>query len=189
METTTKTSEEEYFKLLEASDVKLEYHDGEIVAMAGAQPKHNFLINRLVGLLFQCLEKNGCASFNSDQLITVPGCEKFVFPDIVIVCMDPQFVKNSRGLNALMNPEIIIEVLSDSTEVDDRNEKFDCYKTIDSFREYVLVSTKRKKIEVFKKITQNEWLVNTAYDEADEVVISNCKLLLKDIYKNAENYV
>ncbi len=186
METIAKVSHDEYFSLLAESEVKLEYHNGEIVAMAGAKPRHNVAINNITGLLFPCLRKKNCVSFNADQLITVPECNKFVFPDLVIVCQKPTFSKNKQGLDALTNPEIIIEVLSDSTEINDRNQKFDCYKTITSFREYVLVSTNKMKVEVFKKITQNEWLLHTYYNENDEAQINDCKLLLKDIYEQTE---
>lgn len=186
METVTKVSHEEYFELLEKSDVKLEYHGGEIVAMAGARPTHNQITANLIFQLKLCLRKSDCHVFTSDQLITIPECEKFVFPDVVIVCKKPSFTKNKQGLDALENPEIIIEVLSDSTETNDRNEKFDCYKTISSFREYVLVSTNKKKVEVFKKINETEWLMSTYYDENDEVKINDCKILLKDIYEQTD---
>ncbi|MFB0946758.1 MAG: Uma2 family endonuclease, partial [Spirosomataceae bacterium] len=176
----------EYFKLLAASDVKLEYHDGKIVAMAGAKPTHNQISANFIFQLKLCLRKSNCFVLASDQLIAVPACKKFVFPDVVIVCEKPLFEKNKQGLDALTNPEVIIEVLSDSTELNDRNEKFDCYKTIESFREYVLVSTNRKKIEVYKKINQTEWLVSTFYDKNDEVTINRCKLFLKDIYEQTD---
>lgn len=126
METITKVSQDEYFKLLAASDVKLEYHGGEAVAIAGAKPIHNLLSGNLIFLLKLCLRKSNCKIFTSYQLIAVPGCEKFAFPDIVIACQKPAFSKNKQGLDALTNPEIIIEVLSDSTELNDWNEKFDC---------------------------------------------------------------
>lgn len=186
METVSGVSQEEYFRLLAESDVKLEYHGGEIVAVAGAQPRHNLVSANLIFLLKLCSRKTNCLILSSDQIIAVPSCEKFVFPDIVIVCKKPSFSKNKQGLDGLTNPEIIIEVLSDSTEISDRNEKFDCYKTIESFREYVLVSTNKQKVEVYKKITQNEWLVNTYYNEADQVLINECKLLLKDIYEQTD---
>lgn len=186
METITGVTHEEYFELLAASDVKLEYHSGEIVAMAGAKPTHNQVSANLIFQLKLCLRKSNCHVLTSDQLIAVPECNKFVFPDVVVVCKKPVFTKNKQGLDALTNPEVIIEVLSDSTETNDRNEKFDCYKTIESFREYVLVSTKKAKVEVFKKINETEWLMSTYYDENDEVKIKDCKILLKDVYEQTE---
>ncbi len=182
----TGVSHEEYFELLAASDVKLEYHGGEIVAMAGAQTPHNILASRINRFLGNCLEEKGCYIMTSDQVVAIPECDKFLFPDIVITCKDLQLTKNKQGLDALQNPEIIVEILSDTTEIFDRNEKFDCYQTIASLREYVLVNTKRNKVEVFKKIGDNEWLLKTYLQDEDEVEIDECRFLIKQLYKNIE---
>ncbi|HEV7378742.1 MAG TPA: Uma2 family endonuclease, partial [Dyadobacter sp.] len=133
MQTTTLVTREEYFELLAKSDVKLEYHSGEVIAMAGAQPAHNLLAANLIIDLGYCLKKIGCYIFTSDQLIRADECDKYTFPDLVIVCEKPVYEKSPGGLDALLNPEIIVEVLSDSTENYDRLGKFDCYKTIPSF--------------------------------------------------------
>ncbi|AYQ35739.1 Uma2 family endonuclease [Runella sp. SP2] len=182
MQTSTSVTVEEYFDLLQKSDVKLEYHAGEVVAMAGAQPAHNRIAANLIYLLEGCLRSGECFVFTSDQLIKIEGCQKYVFPDLVIVCETPVYEKAPNGLDALENPEIIIEVLSDSTEAYDRLEKFDCYKTIPSFREYVLVSSKKKKVEVIKKLSEAEWLSHT-YNENDTTLqIGECSIALADIY-------
>ncbi len=186
MQTTTLVSHEEYFDLLAKSDVKLEYNGGEIVAMAGAQPIHNIVVANLILELGYCLKKSGCVIFPSDQLIKVEECDKYTFPDLVIVCQKPVYEKSPGGLDALLNPEIIIEVLSPSTESYDRLEKFDCYKTIPSFREYVLVSSSRKKVEVIKKLNEAEWLSHTYNDGDESVLIGECQILMSDIYNNAE---
>ena len=186
MQTTTLVSHEEYFDLLAKSEVKLEYHSGEIIAMAGAQPAHNIISANLIIELGFCLKGKGCIVFTSDQLIKVEKCDKYTFPDLVIVCKKPIYEKSPGGLNALENPEIIIEVLSDSTESYDRLEKFDCYKTIPSFKEYVLVSSKKKKVEVIKRLSEAEWLSHTYTNEDSSVSIGDCLILLKDIYNQAE---
>lgn len=177
---------EEYFDLLAKSDVKLEYHAGEIVAMAGAQPAHNIIAANLIGEFVHCLKTKGCIVYTSDQLIKVEKCDRYSFPDLVIVCGKPVYEKSPQGINALENPEIIIEVLSDSTMGYDRSEKLDCYKTIPSFREYVLVSSKQKKVEVIKKLSNAEWLSHTYTSDNDNVAIGDCLILLEDIYNNAE---
>jgi Uma2 family endonuclease len=182
MFTETLVSVEEYFDLLHKSDVKLEYHDGEIVAMAGAQPAHNRICINLAFLFESCLTDSDCMIYSSDQLIKVEGCNKYVFPDLVIVCKHPQFEKSPNGLDALENPEIIIEVLSDSTESYDRSEKFDCYKTISSFREYVLIYSKKKKILLRKKI-QGGWLESEYTDKNEKVKIGDCEFTVDDFYK------
>jgi len=132
------------------------------------------------------LKKQGGIVFTSDQLINVEKCDKYTFPDLVIVFGNPVYEKSFHGLDALENPEIIIEVLSDSTESYDRLGKFDCYKTIPFFREYVLVSSKKKKIEVIKKLSDAEWLSHTYAHEDTAVFIGSCSILLEDIYNKVE---
>ncbi|TAE36843.1 MAG: Uma2 family endonuclease [Runella slithyformis] len=182
MITETLVSVEEYFDLLLKSNVKLEYNAGEIVAMAGGQPAHNLAAANLIVELSNCLRKKGCIVLTSDQLIKVEGCEKYTFPDLVVVCQKPVYEKAPQGLDALINPEIIVEVLSDSTEFYDRTEKFDCYKTIDSFREYVLVSSKKRRVEVHKKLNEAEWLSHVYGEKDEKVKIDNCDILLDNIY-------
>ncbi|WP_221390310.1 Uma2 family endonuclease [Dyadobacter sp. NIV53] len=186
MQTTTLVTREEYFDLLAKSDVKLEYHSGEIIAMAGAQPAHNRICITLARALENCLESGSCMILNSDQLIKIEECQKYSFPDLVIVCKKPIYEKSPQGIDALENPEIIIEVLSDSTESYDRLEKFDCYKTIPSFREYVLVSSKKKKVEVIKKLSDAEWLSHTYTEKDEKILINECYILLADIYNKVE---
>ena len=186
MQTTTLVTREEYFDLLAKSDVKLEYHSGEIVAMAGAQPSHNRICITLARALENCLESGSCMILNSDQLIKIEECQKYSFPDLVIVCKKPVYEKSPQGIDALENPEIIIEVLSDSTESYDRLEKFDCYKTIPSFREYVLVSSKKKKVEVIRKLSDAEWLSHMYTEKDEKVLINECYILLEDIYNKVE---
>ncbi|MCF0059035.1 Uma2 family endonuclease [Dyadobacter sp. CY356] len=186
MQTTTQVTHEEYFDLLAKSDVKLEYHAGEILAMAGAQPAHNLIVANITIELGYCLKKKGCLVYTSDQLIRVEKCDRFTFPDLVIICKKPVYAKSSRGLDSLENPEIIIEVLSDSTEHYDRLEKFDCYKTISTFREYILISSKKKKIEIIRKLNESEWLSHIYTNNDESVIIDNCSILLEDIYRGIE---
>lgn len=182
MQTSTLVTVAEYFDLLQKSDIKLEYHAGEVVAMAGAQPAHNRICSNLIYLLEGCLRSGACLVLTSDQLIKIEGCQKYVFPDLVIVCKNPVYEKAPNGLDALENPEIIVEVLSDSTESYDRLEKFDCYKTIPSFREYVLVSSKKKKVEVIKKLSEAEWLSHTYSEKDTAIQIGECAIDLSEIY-------
>ena len=186
MQTATLVTHEEYFDLLAKSEVKLEYNSGEVTAMAGAQPAHNILAANLFIEFGLCLKRKGCILFTSDQLIKVESCDKYTFPDLVIVCSKPIYEKSPQGLKALQNPEIIVEVISDSTEHYDRLEKFDCYKTIDTFKEYVLVSSRKKRIEVIRKLNDSEWLSHTYTKDEENVSIGECVVLLGDIYNAVE---
>ena len=178
----TRVSEEDYFVMLQESTEKLEYHDGEVVAMAGAKMPHNLIASNLIALFWNCLRDGECLVLNSDQLVHMAECYKYVFPDVVIVCQEP-ILTERYGLDVLENPEIIIEILSDSTELFDRTEKFDCYKQIASVQEYVLVASKKKKIEVFRRTESNEWLLHDYLPQDSTVHIGKCTLLMDDIYR------
>ena len=179
----TDISVEEYFDELYASDIKLEYHAGEVVAMAGAQVSHNRILINLIHQLADCLEKRGCELFSSNQLLKLESCDKYVFPDLMIVCQEPIFENTHRGLEALINPSIIIEILSDSTEKFDKTQKLECYQALESLNEYVLVSTNRKRVEVFKKITDDEWLQHIYTQKNKSIKIDGCEIELEEIYK------
>ncbi len=210
--TATTFSRDEYFDILAESDFKLEYHAGEIVtrwgepieyrdgdlvtasglslkldkqeilAMSGAQPPHTALAMNLVTELGKCLKQFGCRIHSSDQLISVEACELEIFPDVVIICEEPRYKKTKRGLYALLNPTVVIEVLSKSTENYDRGEKFECYRTLESLQQYVLVSTKKKEIEVFSKKTPREWMLQIYDEESPAVRIGKCEADLLEIY-------
>jgi Uma2 family endonuclease len=182
----TLVSVEEYFALLKASDHKLEYKAGEVVSMAGAQPAHNIIAANVIAEVAQCLKQKGCRILTSDQLIKVEGCDKYTFPDLVVVCQKPVYEKSPQGIDALLNPEIIVEVLSESTASYDRTEKFDCYRTLASFREYVLVNSDKKRIEVHKKLNEAEWLSHLYTDPAEYVKIDECEILLENVYYAVE---
>jgi len=189
-------SEEDYFRMLAESPEKLEYHDGEVIgpfdvdtgvitAMAGAKLPHNLIVSNLIRLLGNCLVEGDCLVLNSDQLVHLPDCNRYVFPDIIIVCREPQLIDRD-GIDVLENPEIIIEVLSDSTELFDRVEKFDCYKQISSVSEYVLVSSRKKKVEIFRRTDANEWLLHDYRTDDEPVTIGNCAFPLSEIYRKAK---
>ena len=212
MTTATTFSKDEYFDILAESDFKLEYRAGEIYtrwgepiecrdgdlvtasglslkldkkeirAMSGAQPPHAALAANLVIRLGLCLQQFGCRVHSSDQLISIEACELEVFPDVVVICEEPRYEKSKGGLYALLNPTIVIEVLSKSTEHYDRVEKFECYRTLESLQQYVLVSTKSKKIEVFSKKKPREWTLQIYDEESPAVRIGDCEADLSEIY-------
>lgn len=178
----TAVSIEEYFEALTASPTKLEYRDGEITAMAGAKPAHNIISVNISAEFLACLRAKGCIVLSSDQLIRVEACDKYCFPDVVIVCEIPLYEMSSQRIEALLNPTIIVEVLSNSTESYDRTEKFDCYKSIPSFKEYVLISSTRKWVEVVRKISENQWLSQIFTEDEAAVIVDDCTIPLKNLY-------
>ncbi len=187
---------EEYLANEARAEYKSEYHNGivvpvhrtvnergEIVAMAGAQPAHNLLVARLGGLLNVCLDDTDCLVFASDQLVFTPECAKYHYPDLSIVCKKPEFEKHTNGLDALLNPSIIIEVLSGSTEGYDRGEKFRCFRTLPSLEQYVLADSLRRGIEVFTKQDEKHWFITFASKPDDKVKIGSCEFTVGEIYR------
>jgi Uma2 family endonuclease len=186
MQTVAYYTIDEYFEILSKSDMKLEYNGGLIVELPGTCPTHNIIAVNVGASMGLWLKTTDFIMYGSQQLIRVQDCDKYTFPDLVIVCEKPVYEKSPGGLDALLNPEIIIEVLSDSTETYDRLEKFDCYKTIPSFREYVMVSSKMKKIEVVKKLSEAEWLSHTYAHKDETILIDECLFSMADIYNKVE---
>ena len=186
MQEKREVSVEDYFRALQGSDIKLEYHFGEIVAMAGVQPNHAKIHSNTLGQLYACLKEKGCLIVVSDLLVKAGTCGNFYFPDLVIVCKKEEYEMAPSGLKALTNPEIIIEILSDTTESFDRTFKFDCYKTIPGFRKYVLVHTNKKKMEIVRRISDAEWLSHVYEGSDNEIDLEGCKLFLEDVYSRVE---
>jgi Uma2 family endonuclease len=191
-----RVSVEEYLVNEARAEYKSEYHNGivvpvhrrvneqgEVVAMAGAQPEHNLLVGELITLLNNCLAGRGCFVFLPDQLVHLPECERFVYPDVSVVCQKPEYVTSPGGLKALVNPAIVIEVLSESTANYDRGEKFDCYRTLPSFEQYVLVDSTRRRIQTITKHDETHWLMTFAHESGQKVKIRDCEFALGEVYR------
>lgn len=173
---------EDYFIHEENAFIKSEYHDGEIVAMGGATTRHDMIVNNLVAQLLYCLRKKGCHLFSKDVLVQAPACNRVFYPDIFVVCGKILKEKRPWGASAVLNPVLVIEVLSESTKAFDRSEKFDCYKTIAGFEKYLLVHQDEIKVEVHEKISPNQWLETVLTRENDLLDVQGCEVLLKDLY-------
>ncbi|SFF42870.1 Uma2 family endonuclease [Thermoflexibacter ruber] len=179
----TKISVEEYLQQEAKAKFKSEYHGGKVVAMAGANFNHNILVSNIIGLLWQCMQKEDCFVLPSDMLLALPECDKFVYPDVTIVCEEAKFTEQRYGLDVLVNPNIIIEVLSDSTELYDRSDKFRCYKTLPSLKQYVLVASEEMLVESYERTEDNFWLLQSEEDAHKSIKIGKCDMLLSNIYR------
>ena len=146
---------EEYLEFENDSPEKHEYYQGEIFAMAGAKVAHNMMSGNLYFGLRKRLEGKSCQPFNSDQRIYIPKNTLFTYPDISIVCGDSK-TKDNDDYN-LLNPSVIIEVLSPSTKRYDRGEKFILYRDIVSLREYILIDSEKVGIEAFRINAGGHW--------------------------------
>jgi Uma2 family endonuclease len=158
----------EYLALERASETKHELVNGEIVAMAGASPEHNLIAGNLIRRLAELLDARPCVVLTSDQRVHVPATGLYAYPDVTVICGGIE--RHPDDDHALVNPRVIVEVLSDSTEAYDRGAKFAHYQSIPSLEEYALVSTRERRVEHYRRQGRREWLL-TVYAEEDARVV------------------
>lgn len=179
-------SEAEYLALELTAATKHEYHRGEIIAMVGASMDHNQITINLSTLLHVRLAGGACRVFASDFRVRVSAFGDYSYPDVVVVCGKPRL--GEMKPDTLINPAIIFEVLSPSTEAYDRGDKFAAYRTIETLQEYVLVSPAVLRVEQFTRMEGGLWrLREVAGREASlELSSVNCTLPLRDVYDLVE---
>ena len=151
----TKLSEQEYLAFERAAEDRHEYADGEIFAMSGGTWEHSLIASNINRELSTALLERRCAVHGSDMRIHIPFTGRYTYSDVLVVCGQPVFADEAR--DTLINPILIVEVLSDSTESYDRGDKFEQYETIPSLRDYVLVSQKKVRIEHFHRQADGIW--------------------------------
>jgi Uma2 family endonuclease len=177
----------QYLELLQKSDVRYEFWDGEVVAMAGASLRHNQITMNIGGLAWQQLRGKDCTAAQSDQLVKTTSKQRYLFPDVVIHCKKGRIEKSF--VEALVDPVVIFEVLSPSTERIDRTEKFESYSKIESLKELVLVSQDRQIVEHFyRESAAKPWYARHLFEEEHELELRSvgCKFKVRDIYEGVE---
>ncbi|MFN0080190.1 MAG: Uma2 family endonuclease [Prosthecobacter sp.] len=160
-------TEEEYEAVLEKSVEKLEFRNGQIIMMAGGGDTHSLVKGNAIHQLKAALSKRPCRVYDSDMKVKIEASSLNTFPDAAIVCGKPQFKNDKR--NTLLNPGVLIEVLSDSTEAYDRGEKFWHYRHLPSLRTYVLLSSEQIRAEVFDLCEDGTWALTT-FDGFDAIL-------------------
>ncbi len=146
---------EEYLQMEAASNIKHEYIAGEIYAMAGATDTHVTIAGNIFALLLNHLRGSGCRVYISDMKIRIDPKNRFYYPDVMVSC-EPKDRDNSTYKQF---PRLIVEVLSDSTEAFDRGDKFADYQSLPSLEEYVLINSKKARIECFRRTDEGLWLL------------------------------
>ena len=177
---------EEYLAIERAAETKSEYFRGEVYAMAGASPRHTLIAANVVALLVGGLKKRSCTVHGSDLRLKVPVTGLYSYADVTVVCGKPQF--EDRQQDVLLNPTVVFEILSRSTEAYDRGEKFENYRTLESLTDYILISQHRPAVEHFTRQPDETWLLRSY--AGLEVVLSipsiGCELPLAEIYDKVE---
>lgn len=163
---------------------KHEYWRGDVFAMAGASLRHNVLVGNVVRELGNLLRGGPGMTLPSDMKIHIPMKPGFVYPDASVLCGEPRTLETTT--HVLLNPTLIVEVLSKSTEAFDRGEKFDGYGTVASVRDVVLVSQRERKVEVFSRQPDGAWLLRIARDHGRASLPAlGIELALSDLYERA----
>ena len=179
----TLLTEEEYLAIERRAEFRSEFHGGEMFAMAGASRRHNRIVTNLVTALDTQLRDRPCNVYSSDMRVRVTNTGLFTYPDVVVTCGEEEFADDEQ--DTLLNPLVIFEVLSDSTEAYDRGKKFEHYQNIGSLSTYVLITQDAPRIERYVRQEVGRAWVYTETHEADAVVgleAIGCDLSLEDVY-------
>ncbi|WP_460977959.1 Uma2 family endonuclease [Spirosoma knui] len=179
-------SPEEYLTAERQALDKSEFFNGELIPMAGATRNHNRVKENLSIWVGASLDNSMCQSFSSDMRVHLPETGLYAYPDIVIVCGEPQFLPDE--FDNLLNPTVLIEVLSEGTDDYDRGRKFLRYRAIPSFQEYVLIDSQRVAVEVWRKNDLGQWtLMEQTNDPVGQFRIQSIELsvTLQKVYDRA----
>ncbi len=177
---------EEYLRLERQADHKSEYLNGEIFAMAGATPHHVLIVGNIVTQLNLQLRNRPCTVYSNDLRVQVSSTGLYTYPNVVVVCDKLQFSDEQK--DTLLNPGLIVEVLSESTKDFDRGEKFEHYRALASLAEYILIAQDKYHVEQFVRQPDNRWILWETNRLEDTVILSsiNCELSLAEIYNKVE---
>jgi Uma2 family endonuclease len=175
-------SEKEYLAFERSALDKHEYYQGEIFLMSGASFKHNLIESNLRGSLHEFLKDKNCNEFGSNLRIHIPSNSLYTYPDIIVLCEEPNFV--DEEFDTITNPSVLIEILSPSTANYDRGAKFDLYREIESLKEYVLVDSTSKHIVLYSRNDDNTWVLSETKNVADTIHLHSIEFTISvaDIY-------
>ncbi len=173
---------EEYLEMEALSEERHEYRDGEIISMAGATPNHNRVSLNVASILNFAFKGKPYEVFSVDQRLWIPRKRLHTYPDVLVIEGDLEFQVGRK--DTVMNPLVIVEVLSRSTAEYDRQDKFRAYRTIPSFSEYLLIDQYSQHVEHYVKVSAKKWNFQE-YDETDKMVLLemlDVELPISDIY-------
>lgn len=179
-------TEEEYLTFERTSLTKHEYYNGRIYAMTGAKEAHNLIAGNTIASLHSQLRRTPCRVYPSDMRVKVVKTGLNTYPDIVVVCGQPEFTDEVR--DTLINPVVIIEILSPSTERYDRGMKFQHYRTIETLRDYILIAQDQYHIEHFSRQENGLWVFQEATEATTGIHIPSidASLDLQDVYEKID---
>lgn len=182
-----RVSLEKYLEMIAESERRLEYHDGEVIDIQSTSEAHGRISMNLSRLIDTCLLEKDCDVYAGEREVWIKDCNKMFYPDLVVVCGKHELKQMSENVRATINPSVVIEILSPSTEKYDKSFKSKCYKKMKSIKQIIYVAQDEKYIYI-QSPTENAraWLTTDYFEDDDTVPIGDCEILLKDIYRRVE---
>ncbi len=179
----TRLTEQEYLDQERAAERKSEYFRGEVFLMAGATPEHVLIVTNLVRELSNQLRRSSCKVYSTDLRLRVSPVGLYTYPDVMLICGEPQFADERR--DTVLNPTLIIEVLSDSTKDYDRGQKFQHYRTLSSLKSYLTVAQDVVHVEQWTRRSDQHWML-AEFDTLDSTLALEAigaELKLREVYE------
>jgi len=174
-------SAKEYLALEAVADTKHEFFGGYIVAMAGAEPEHNQVAENVRAEIRAALGERTCRILGSDQRVLVEALDEYFYPDLVVTCSEPRYVDPRP--RSLVNPEVIVEVLSESTERYDRSDKLQAYRSIPTLTDYVMVASTKRQLEHYHRLPDGTWTIRELQGEGTCTLGNGAVLDLVKLYR------
>lgn len=181
-------SPEEYLAIERAAEFKSEYYAGQMYAMSGGTHAHHIIVSNINGLFWALSRGKNCYSVGSDQRLRIALDGLYTYPDALLICGQPKFADDQK--DTLLNPVLIVEVLSKSTEAHDRGFKFAQYRLLESLQEYMLVSQTEPRVELYRRQSTNEWVMSETLgiDGTFRLASMEGELAMSDIYANVSGF-
>ncbi len=178
----TRMTPEQYLAQERVAEFRSEYYLGEIFAMAGASRPHNLISTNLVRRLAEQFDHRDCEVYQGDMRVRINATGLYVYPDVVVACDQPKF--EDENLDTLLNPRVLVEVLSKTTESYDRGTKWLHYRSLPSLREYMLVSQSSPLVEIYRRTDDEQWLYTACQEPSQSIVLESidCRLQFDQIY-------
>jgi Uma2 family endonuclease len=174
----------EYLALEAVAEMKHEFSAGRILAMAGADLGHNTIVHNLHLVLGNALAETRCRTLGADQRVVVEAVSEYFYPDLVVTCLEPKLAGPNPP--SLTNPQVIVEVLSESTERYDRGDKWSAYRQIPSLTDYLMVSSMRREVEHYQRGPDGSWTSRVVGGDAVCVLANGVQLDLEALYRHVE---
>ena len=178
----------EYLEREFLAQTKSEFWDGELISMAGASEPHSRIQMNIVGLVLSKLQGTPCRLYGSDLRVRLQNRPRYRYPDLMILCGKPEFDEADARKMSVINPRVIVEILSESTESEDRGRKFDDYRSIPSFEEYVMVAQDSGRVESWWRQPDGNWKISVwiGLETAARIESLAIELPMKRVYEDVE---